>query len=143
MEETENLLVCKCGSVLFTQEVAATFDNSKFIIYAGGSPRLTSYDNTIPYAKCLCCGRVSVPRTSFNGRNRLDRIVQVYEQLLLDVEKINAKIEIVENRAYHSHYGEVPSWGENVETESDSGTSVEDVVQSGIKRAGRKQNNKK
>lgn len=142
INENDELLKCKCGSVLFTNETAYTFEDNKFIVYGAGS-KVMAHDSTISFAKCLSCNRLHAPRTSMNGRNRLDRVVEVYEQLLTDIARINAKIDATEAGFRVIDQGPRVEETTNVQAEPISGAVAANDVPGSPRGSRRGQNLKK
>lgn len=137
LDGIEEHLMCECGSIFFDEFNAKTFIDSQFISY-GPNSALVACDRTVPIVKCIFCNKVHIPRTSFAGRNVLDRTVQIYAELLRESEFFYSKKEEVVETKIEDKVSK-----EDVQTESDSTTSNQDVIQQPQKRSTTRKTNKK
>lgn len=146
--DVDELLKCnKCGSIFFDEIRPKIYNDGRFIFHAVSSgSKLEFEDSTIPVAKCIFCGNIQLPRTSFAGRNILDKSVQLYAKL---IEYVNAQnipdtskdidTEVnADTGKQETEVGEVA----NVQTERDSLSSTEDAVQGSKTGSKSRKNNK-
>lgn len=83
LDNKEDLMTCECGSVFFEDIRAKTFLSNRFVFYGDATrSQLQHEDIAIPVAKCLFCGKVHIPGTSFSGMNQMNRNVQLYAELI-------------------------------------------------------------
>jgi hypothetical protein len=137
MENIEELLKCDCGSVFFDEIKAKTYIESKFIFHASTpNSKIDNEDVSIPVAKCLFCGKVYLPRTSFAGRNMLDRSVQVYAEL--SKQWVNSNYSLAANNTVSAIETKV----DDVETKQDSTSDIKDAVPKSRNRGRSIKNNK-
>lgn len=156
MAEIEELKVCDCGCIFFNEVKAKTYTENKFIFYGEGlKANLQNEDTTIPVAICISCGKIHVPRTSFNGMNSMDRSVKLYSKLLsskneqekkmnslLVTKEVSAEVNTVISKKSELKTEEKKE-EQDVSTESTSSESTENVVQPSKTRSRSKQGNKK
>lgn len=84
----EELKQCPCGSEIFYQVQPGQIRNNDFFAWGASAIRFDSITSNV--AKCLVCGRLTLPEASFAGRNRLDSEVQLYGLAMNAVEKHNS-----------------------------------------------------
>lgn len=82
---------CECGCALFETILTMQFDESEFRIWSHAS-KLKPEVVCIPIAKCLKCGRYTIPATSMMGKNLSHPEVQAYIELLKIAETHNNTI---------------------------------------------------
>lgn len=123
--DKNNLKICDCGSVFFYERKAVTYFDSKFSIVGNTRDKLETQNSTIQFAECMICHRIHLPVTSFSGKNYLDEMVKVYEELIHVANTINSNIEDSES---------------NVKTTDDSKECLKDDVQQHSHRGRPKQN---
>jgi hypothetical protein len=126
LENIDEMYTCECGSIFFDEFQAKTYLDSNFISY-GPNSSLTCNDRSITIVKCILCNKVHIPRTSFAGRNVLDRQVQLYATLYQQVNNANEKslVKLPEETICDSKKETV----KDVKTEPDSTEDNKDVVQ--------------
>ena len=88
-------LKCECGSEFFFQQAPQTFDERIRSWNAGD--KIDNLSTTITILKCLVCNKITLPSTSFLGKNILDPEVQDYKKLLDDVTSYNNRVERINN----------------------------------------------
>ena len=86
--------LCTCGSKLFIDFRPFTIDYSTFMVWSL-KENLKPAKLTIPVIQCVACGRIHVPKASFQGKNILDAEVQLYAELLKYVETRNSLISLL------------------------------------------------
>lgn len=154
MAEIEELKACDCGCIFFNEVKAKTYTENKFIFYGEGlKANLQNEDTTIPVAICISCGKIHVPRTSFNGMNSMDRSVKLYSKLLSSKNEQDEKMKPVIKEIFVDENTVVSKKSklkteekkeeQDVSAESISSKSTEDVVQPNKTRSRSKQSNKK
>lgn len=154
MAEIEELKACDCGCIFFNEVKAKTYTENKFIFYGEGlKANLQNEDTTIPVAICISCGKIHVPRTSFNGMNSMDRSVKLYSKLLSSKNEQDEKMKPVIKEIFVDENTVVSKKSklkteekkeeQDVSTESISSKSTENVVQPSKTRSRSKQGNKK
>ena len=141
IEDIKEMYTCECGSIFFDEFQAKTYLDSNFISY-GPSNGLGFNDKSITIVKCILCNKVHIPRTSFAGRNALDRQVQLYATLYNQINMYTESLSttISEKAIYEEPTKEVV---EDVKTESDSTECNKDVVQKPQKRSSTRKADKK
>lgn len=132
INDLDDMYTCECGSIFFNEIQAHTYLNDSFISYGPGGD-LSFKDKSIKISKCILCNRVHIPRTSFAGRNALDRTVQLYATLYNQVQDYYNLLE--EADAIKKDI--------DVETEQVSTQSDKDIVQEKPKRSTTRKTNKK
>jgi hypothetical protein len=86
-----DLVTCSCGSTLFENIITMEFDKTDFRVWSYAS-KLVPAVSCIPVAKCLACGRITIPSTSMMGKHNGDPEVKAYAQLIDIADKINKAI---------------------------------------------------
>jgi hypothetical protein len=130
-----------CDCIFFNEIKAKTYTDQKFIFYGESiKANLQQEDITIPVAICISCGKIHIPRTSFNGMNVMDRSVQLYSKLLeTNSQQEQVAINALLCQSNNSNFKEIV----HVEAESDSVPDTEHAALQSPKRNSAKQNNKK
>lgn len=141
IEDIKEMYTCECGSIFFDEFNAKTFIDSQFISY-GPNSTLTACDRTVPIVKCILCNKVHIPRTSFAGRNALDRQVQLYATLYNQITTYNESLSTTLSE--EAIYGEpIKEVVEDVKAKPDSTECNKDVVQKPQKRSSTRKTDKK
>lgn len=83
---------CKCGCTIFETIVTKQYDASDFYIDSRSKDIRTAVSG-VPAAKCIECGRISVPSTSMAGISVMDPRVGAYRELLRAIEVRNNTLE--------------------------------------------------
>jgi hypothetical protein len=104
-----NYVTCSCGCNLFETLIPLQFDESDFRVWNYAS-KLKAEVATVPVAKCIKCGRITIPATSMAGKNTTDPEVKAYAQLIKDVEIYNnsisasdANLELIQKHINKNH----------------------------------------
>lgn len=141
LDNIDEMYKCDCGSIFFDEFQAKTYLDSNFISYGPSGP-LNSNDRSISIAKCILCGKVHIPRTSFAGRNVLDRQVQLYATLYQQVTLTNESSTLT--KLSNSDISETDKEvNQDVKAEPDSTKYNKDAIQEPQKRSTTRKVNKK
>ena len=141
IEDIKEMYTCECGSIFFDEFQARTYLDSNFISY-GPSNGLGFNDKSITIVKCILCNKVHIPRTSFAGRNALDRQVQLYATLYNQITMHNESLSTTLSKEIVCE-DPIEEVVENVKTESNSTECNKDVVQKSQKRSSTRKTDKK
>jgi hypothetical protein len=144
---TDNL-TCDCGCKLFNDFRPFTLDYNSFMVW-NLKESLKPTKHTIPVAQCLSCGKILVPKASFQGKNILDEEVQLYSDLLNYAKNRNAlidQLELLQKKCDDLKLAVIDlhrSKDVPVKATPVSEESPEDVVDTGKPGSGTRKNNKK
>jgi hypothetical protein len=87
----EHIIKCECGCELFTQARPSKYTVEGFRVWRIKAD-VEVAESGVPIIKCISCGRVKAPQSSFPGKNVLDPEVKLYAELHDTVSRKNTSL---------------------------------------------------
>lgn len=87
----EREIKCVCGCSVFVEHLPVKINADEFKIWRIGE-QLKKACYTVPIIKCVSCGLLYIPTSSFPGKNELDKEVKMYAELIENVKRYNSEL---------------------------------------------------